>query len=114
LSIKELLEKIYTAKYGIWVVLGLIICLFIWKTIIDYQEFDQRCENFKIFSEYERARIIMKFNISEDNKTCIGECEDELLILARIEQKFRKEDNFFLGQRCIDDSNKLSEFLLSK
>ena len=111
-GIKSVLHKLFTAKYGVWVVLGLIICFFIGKTIIDYQEFDQNCENFKSAMQYERERIINKYNIEEGSKTCTSdECQDEVWIIFQIEQNFRNEENFFLGQRCL--SNDDYEFKLN-
>ena len=111
-GIKSVLHKLFTAKNGVWIVLGLIICFFIGKTIIDYQEFDQNCENFKSAMQYERERIINKYNIEEGSKTCTSdECQDEVWIIFQIEQNFRNEENFFLGQRCL--SNDDYEFKLN-
>ena len=80
MSIKELfvaiantLKKLLTAKYGVGIVLGLIICFFIGKTIIDYQEFTNQCEISKEVMQYQIEKI-ENMMAKETNQTCISDC----------------------------------------
>ena len=118
-GIKSVLHKLFTAKNGVWIVLGLIICFFIGRTIIDYQEFANDCETGKAAHKWAKERIEKK--ISEDwyieGSECVGipiygtnyrnvtSCRSlpyDEAELKRIENNLVSgyEDDSFLGIKC--------------
>ena len=115
-AIANTLKKLFTAKNGVWIVLGLIICFFIGKTIIDYQEFTNQCEISKEIMQYQIEKIENMMS-KETNQTCTSDC---MLEKFRLNQLFANlvpdyENDSFLFTRCeLEDKTFQAYFDLTK